>query len=49
MLLYIGGGGGNKVPTLADLMAADVFELSGWDEEDEEDIATTTETDSNVS
>ena len=44
------GGGGNKVATLADLMAADVFELSGWEDGDEEgDETATEETDSKVS
>ena len=44
------GGGGNKVATLADLMAADVFELSGWEDEDEEGDGTAPEeTDSKVS
>jgi len=42
-------GGSNKVPTLADLMAADVFELSGWEEEDEvEDKTAAEETDFKV-
>jgi len=37
------------VPTLADLMAADVFELSGWEEDEETDETPAEETDSKVS
>ena len=41
--------GSNKVPTLADLMAADVFELSGWEEDEETDETAAEETGSKVS